>query len=574
MKKLIPFILLICMLTGCSLKKDAKLKWWQDTIVYEIYPSSFKDTNGDGFGDLNGIISELDYLKKLGVGAIWLTPVYGSPMGDNGYDVSDYYSINPRYGTMDDMDRLIKEAKKRNIKIVMDLVFNHTSDEMQWFKESKQNSTNEKSDWYIWRDAKPDGSVPNNWRGIFGGSAWTYCEERNQYYLHTFADFQPDLNWENPEVRNALYDIANFWADKGVGGFRVDAVTYIKKPSDLKDGVVDGIDGLSGIHAMTANTYGILDFLHEFKDRVAKGRDIFMVGEANGVSVEELTDWVGTDGVFDMIFQFDHLGIQVDEWNWTNVKDFKLTQLKKAFTRAQVITKDNGWNPIFLENHDQPRCVTHFIKNCMDYKNGAKILGMLNLTLRGTPFLYQGQEIGMSNISWDDIKMFNDIACINQYNQALENGFTPEEALPLIRQFSRDNARTPMQWSDEVNAGFSKGNPWLFVNSNYRTINVQAEQKEKDSILNWYIELIKLRKKYSVFSDGTFNELLSDDENIFAYVRENEKEKVVVLLNFTDTTVEYDTNAIGDGKILISNLHHQEGRLLPYECVCKYLNKR
>lgn len=561
---LLPFI----MITGCSISKTASLKWWQNTIVYEIYPNSFKDTNGDGYGDLNGIISELDYLKKLGVGAIWLTPVYASPMGDNGYDVSNYYEINPRYGTMDDMDRLIKEAKKRNIRIVMDLVFNHTSNEMAWFKESKQNKTNAKSDWYIWRDPKPDGSVPNNWRGIFGGSAWTYCEERNQYYLHTFADFQPDVNWENPEVRNALYDIANFWAEKGVGGFRVDAVTYIKKPSDFKDGPVDGIDKMSGIHGMTANTDGILDFLHEFKDRVAKGRDIFMVGEANGVPVNELTEWVGKDGVFDMIFQFDHLGVQVVEWDWTQVKDWKLTQLKKAFTGAQEITRDNGWTPVFLENHDQPRCVTHYIKNCTDYKNGAKVLAMLNMTLRGTPFLFEGQEIGMSNNIWKDVKEFNDISTINQYNQAIAKGCSEAEALSVVTNYSRDNARTPMQWNKDFNAGFSKGNPWLSVNENYRTVNVEAEQKDKDSILNWYISLNKMRKSHSVFADGIFTELFGDDENIFAYVRENDKEKIIVLLNFTDRAVEYDSAVVGSGKVLMCNTEHRDGRLLPYEAVC------
>ena len=338
------------------------LKWWQKTSVYQIYPKSFMDTTGSGTGDIVGITSKLDYLQKLGIGAIWLTPIYPSPQVDNGYDISDYTAIDPVYSTMADFEKLIAEGNKRNIRVVMDLVYNHSSDKHKWFIESKSSRTNPKADWYIWRDAKPDGTPPTNWRGIFGGSAWQWCKERQQYYLHTFASAQPDLNWENPEVRQALFDAANFWLDKGVGGFRIDAITYIKKPQDFKDGTPDGKDGMVGIHSMTANTPGILDFLHEFKRKVFDGHDIFTVGEANGVAPEELNKWVGSEGVFDMIFEFSHMNLPLKNGEiWCRPTEWKLTELKKVLSDSQEVTKDNGWCPIFFENHDQPRSVNHFI---------------------------------------------------------------------------------------------------------------------------------------------------------------------------------------------------------------------
>lgn len=546
------------------------LKWWQNTIVYEAYPSSFMDSNNDGYGDLNGLTGKLDYLASLGVGAIWLTPIYGSPMGDNGYDVSDYYSINPRYGTMEDMDRLIAEADKRNIKIVMDLVFNHTSDQCEWFLESKKDRTNPKNDWYIWRDAAEDGGAPNNWRGIFGGSAWTWCEERQQYYMHTFADFQPDVNWENPDLRQALYDIANFWVNKGVGGFRVDAVTYIKKPSDFSDGPAEAYDGMSPVHDMTANTEGILDFLHEFKEKVQEGHDIFMVGEANGVPPEELKAWVGEDGVFNMIFEFSHVNVQFSGGEiWCRTKDWKLTELKKCFTDSETSTADNGWYPVFLENHDQPRCVSHFLPDGADPVMGAKALGMLVMTLRGTPFLFEGQELGMPNVNRASIDEYNDISSHNQYRTALAQGFSEEEALACVWKYSRDNARTPMQWNASANGGFSEGTPWLSVGSSYLTVNAEAEEKDPDSVLSWYRALNAMRKEHPVFIDGTYEELMADSEEIYAYRRENEEETAVILINFTGSPAAYSTDLTQNGTLIISNVKERaEGILQPYEAIC------
>lgn len=549
------------------------MKWWQNTIVYELYPNSFKDSDGDGYGDLKGITSELDHLKSLGVGAIWLTPVYVSPMGDNGYDVADYYSINPRYGTMEDMDELIKEAKKREIRIVMDLVFNHTSNECEWFKESASSRDNDKSDWYIWADPKEDGSVPNNWRGVFGGSVWTYCETRGQYYLHTFGDFQPDVNWENPKVRNALYDIANFWINKGVGGFRLDAITYIKKPADMSDGPVDAPDNMVSVHSMTANTDGILDFLHEFKDQVQEGKDIFVVGEANGVPASELPLWVGENGVFDMIFEFSHVNVQFSSGEvWYNTKDWKLTELKKCFSDSQKATKDNGWYPVFLENHDQPRSINHFLPADADPVQGAKVLGMLMMTLRGTPFMYEGQEIGMTNIDWDNIKDYDDISSHNQFQMAKLNGLTTKQAMECVKRFSRDNSRTPMQWTDGENAGFTDGTPWLPVNKNYTTVNVAKEKMDDDSVLNWYISLKELRDTNDVIKNGIYRELMADSEDIFAYVRENNSEKLVILLNFTERLLDYSLPEVElDDKAIaiISNSKDTKiGVLRSFEAVC------
>ncbi len=576
LRKCIAILLCITVIIGfcaCSKgqtgKNEQQLKWWQNTIVYEAYPSSFKDTDGNGYGDIPGITSELDYLASLGVGAIWITPIFASPMKDNGYDVADYYSINPLYGTMEDVETLIEEADKRNIKIVMDLVFNHTSDESEWFKESSSDRNNDKNDWYIWADAREDGSAPNNWRGIFGGSAWTWCEARQQYYLHTFADFQPDLNWENPDVRNSLFDIANFWIDKGVGGFRVDAVTYIKKPDLMLDGVADGTDGLSGIHNMTANTEGILDFLHEFKEKVQDGTDIFVVGEANGVPNEQLEDWCGENGVFDMIFSFDLVNIQfVNGEYWYKTRDFKLSEFKKIIHVFQQGT-DDVWVPLFFENHDQPRSINHFLPDCTDKINGAKALATLLMTLRGTPFIYQGEEIGMTNVNRDTIEEYNDISSHNQYKMALENGLDREEALQCVRDYSRDNARSPMQWDMTANSGFTRGRAWLAVADNYLAVNVGSEDNDPNSVLNWYRQLSELRKEHPALIDGSFNELREDSEELFMYIRENKKEKILVVINFTGKQVDFIPDNPGSTELLISSYGDDSGDILrPYEARC------
>ena len=549
----------------------SELKWWQKSIVYQIYPKSFQDTTGTGVGDLPGVTSHLDYLKSLGTGAIWLTPVYPSPMVDNGYDISDYCGIDPSYGTMEDMEELIAEAKKRDIRIVMDLVYNHTSDQHPWFLESKKDRTNPKADWYIWRDAKPDGSAPTNWRAIFGGSAWKWCEERQQYYLHTFAEAQPDLNWENPEVRQALFDAANFWLDKGVGGFRIDAIVYIKKP-EFKDGPVDGADGLSGIHEMTANTPGILDFLHEFRRNVFDGHDIFTVGEANGVSPQELPQWVGKDGVFSMLFEFSHLELSYPEGEiWCKRFPWKLGQLKDALSASQAATAKEGWYPIFFENHDQNRSMHRYFPEGTDPKVAAKALATVLFTLRGTPFVYEGEEIGMTNTAFPKIEDYNDISTHGQYEYAIKEGLSPEEALKAVQFQSRDNARTPMQWTRETNAGFTTGKPWLPVHKDFADCCVEAESEDGMSVLSYYRQMNRERtegKASAILLQGSYEELLHEDEHVYAFKRVLGEHAAYTVVNFTNDTVTYDSSVLEDADVLIGNYGNaKKGILRPAEAV-------
>ncbi len=537
--------------------KQMNSDWWKHTVCYEIYPSSFQDSNGDGIGDIKGITNRLDYLKSLGVGCIWLTPVYASPMKDNGYDVSDFYKINPLYGTMEDMDELLAEAKSRDIKIVMDLVFNHVSEESRWFVESKKSKDNPKSDWFIWRDK------PNNWRGIFGGSAWTWCEERRQYYLHTFGSFQPDLNWENPDVRKALYDIANFWIQKGVGGFRIDAVVYIKKPADFADGKPDASDGMVLIHDMTANTEGILDYLHEFKKNVLDGKNIFTVGEANGISPEELHRWVGSEGVFDMLFEFNHLqGGDI----WYRPIRLSTLDVKKTIFQSQKATERNGWYPVFFENHDKPRSVNAYFSEKADKALASKALITLLLTLRGTPFVYEGEEIGMSNVDWNSIDAYNELNSRSQYEMALQEGFSHEQAIGFVKALSRDNARTPMQWDSSLNAGFSTGNPWLQLNGNYKHLNVAIEEKDENSPLAYFKRLSAFRKECAVLLNGDFTPILVEDPQIFAFRRTWNGKTLTVLVNLSEQEARYESQIVDGQKRILSNVGaSQLGTLKPLE---------
>ncbi len=545
------------------------LKWWQKTSVYQIYPKSFMDTTGSGTGDIVGITSKLDYLQKLGIGAIWLTPIYPSPQIDNGYDISDYTAIDPAYGTMADFDKLIAEGNKRNIRVVMDLVYNHSSDKHKWFIESKSSRTNPKADWYIWRDAKPDGTPPTNWRGIFGGSAWQWCEERQQYYLHTFAVEQPDLNWENPEVRQALFDAANFWLDKGVGGFRIDAITYIKKPKIFVDGEPDGKDGMVAIHTMTANTDGILDFLHEFKRKVFDGHDIFTVGEANGVAAEDLNKWVGADGVFSMLFEFSHVNLSIKDGEiWCRPTEWKLTELKQAIANSQAATKNNGWYPIFFENHDKPRSINHFMPKGADPVKAAKAMATVLLTLRGTPFIFEGQELGFTNIAWDSIEKYDDIQSHGQYKIALNEGFSKDKALEFVHFFSRDNARTPMQWSADENAGFTTGQSWLPIHDDYKICNAAVEDVDENSVLNYFRRLDDLRQHSETLLSGDYEELLKDSEKIFAFVRVTENKKVYVLVNFTLDEVTFPAEILSQAKFIFGSYGtNTKGVLQPLEAV-------
>lgn len=548
------------------------LKWWQQTAVYQIYPRSFQDTTGSGEGDIPGVTRHLDYLRKLGVGAIWLTPIYPSPMVDNGYDISDYTAIDPRYGTMADMDTLITEGKKRDIRIVMDLVYNHTSDQHAWFQESKCSRTNDKADWYIWRDAKEDGSAPTNWRSIFGGPAWTWCEERQQYYLHTFAVEQPDLNWANPAVRQALYDAANFWIDKGVGGFRIDAIVYIKKPAVLADGPVDGADGLSSIHKMIANTPGILDFLHEFRRNVFDGHDIFTVAEANGVTPADLPRWVGKDGAFSMLFEFSHTNLEFpDDEVWCRAETWPLTKLKKALSDSQQATAANGWYPIFFENHDQIRCVNRYFPEGTDKQKAAKAMATILFTLRGTPFIYEGQELGMANTAFARIEDYNDISTHGQYQLALDEGFVPAEALRLVQAHSRDNARTPMQWTTAPQAGFTTGTPWLPVHDDYPQCCAEGEEADTDSVLQYYRRIQAERfngEAAAILQQGRYEELLADDERIYAFKRILDDQATLTLVNFTNETIEYDASLTDGATVLLGSYGALEaGRLRPAEAV-------
>ena len=549
--------------------KKQDLAWWQKTIAYEIYPKSFYDTAAQGTGTIAGITAKLDYLASLGVGAIWITPCYKSPMVDNGYDVEDYRQIDPSFGTMADMDELIERGREKGVRVVMDLVFNHTSEQCAWFQESRKSRDNAYADWYIWRDARPDGSAPTNWRSIFGGSAWAWCEERQQYYLHTFAPQQPDLNWENPDVRRALIDIANFWADKGVGGFRIDAITYIKKPAEFVDGPADGEDGMYAVHAATANTPGILDFLHEFKAGVRDGRDIFLVAEANGVGADELGDWVGERGVFDMLFEFSHTkAVSCEDEVWCRPIEWKLTDLKRVLAESQANTADNGWYPVFFENHDQPRSTVNFFRCEGSISDKAKALGTVLLTLRGTPFVMQGEELGYANRVWKSLDEFDDLQTRSQYEFALSEGRTEAEALAGCNRFSRDNARTPMQWDASADAGFSAATPWLPVHDDYTQVNVEAESADPDSPLSWYRKLAALRAERDELVAGSFEELMADDEQVYAYRRQGEGGAAVVLANLSGEEASYGAALVADMKLLAGTHGSTEpGTLRPLEAV-------
>ncbi len=559
--------------SGDQTARAHDLAWWQKTIVYECYPKSFQDTGSSGMGTIKGITSRLDYLASLGVGAVWLTPVYDSPQKDNGYDVASYKEIWPQFGTLADMDELIAEANVRGIKIVMDLVFNHTSEENAWFVESKSSRDNAKADWYIWRDGKtpgaPDkgGTPPNNWGSIFGGSAWTWEQSRGQWYLHTFGSYQPDLNWENPDVRSALFDVAKFWVDKGVGGFRLDAVTYIKKPNGLPDGNNPNAQGFSPIHNATANTPGILNFLHEFKREVRDGREIFCVGEANGVPADELGSWVGNDGVFDMIFEFSVMHVPMDAGEkWYVKKDWQLTDVKAALRDSQNNTIKQGWDPIFWENHDQPRSVSNFFPADVDQKAAAKVLAAVLLTMRGTPFIYQGEELGFANVTWKSIEDYNDDSSHNQYKEALEAGLSAEGAMACVQRYSRDNARTPMQWDASINAGFTKGTPWLPVHDDYALQNVAIQENDADSVLSWHHKLAKLHTEREDLLAGTWEELMADSEEIFAFQRTLGDARSVTIVNWTQHEVAFDPALVKGLNLAAGSLEGATpGKLRPLE---------
>ncbi|MGE6487563.1 glycoside hydrolase family 13 protein [Paenisporosarcina sp. NPDC076898] len=513
--------------------------WWKEAIAYQVYPRSFMDSNGDGIGDLQGIISKLDYLKDLGIDVIWICPMYKSPNDDNGYDISDYQDIMDEFGTMADFTQLLSEVHARGMKLIIDLVINHTSDEHQWFVESKSSKDNPKRDWYVWRDGK-DGKEPNNWESIFNGSAWQLDEESGQYYLHIFSTKQPDLNWENPEVRTALYDMINWWLDQGIDGFRVDAISHIKKDQTFSD--MQNDTDQPYIHAWEKymNVDGIQPFLEELKQETFSKYDIMTVGEANGVSVDEIDQWVGeVNGKFNMVFQFEHLGL----WDAEGKKTLDIQGLKNVLTRWQKGLENNGWNALFIENHDKARIVSTWGNDKEYWYESATSIAAMYFFMQGTPFIYQGQEIGMTNVQFESIEEYNDVAIKGMYASKMSEGKTHEEIMDIIWSSSRDNSRTPMQWSADQNAGFSSATPWIGINPNYVEINVENQLKDEQSIYYFYKKMIQLKKSHDVFTYGTYDLLLPDHEYVYAYSRTLGDEQVIVISNLGATDVSVDKMA-------------------------------
>jgi len=505
-------------------------KWWHDKVAYQIYPKSFYDSNGDGIGDIPGIISKLDYLQNLGVDIIWLSPCYQSPLADQGYDISDYYNIDPRFGTMEDMEQLISEAKKRNMYILMDLVINHCSDEHEWFQKACQDPDGKYGNFFYLRDKK-EGELPTNWRSYFGGPAWDDLPGTDKQYLHVFHKKQPDLNWENPELREEVYKNINWWLDKGLGGFRIDAIINIKKALPLRSYAPDREDGLCSIHSMLQEATGIGTFLEEMRDRTFQKYDAFTVGEVFDEKPEEIQDFIGDNGYFSSIFDFNEALFGGSEKGWYDAKPITPDDYKKCCFEAQAKVKNIGFLSNIIENHDEPRGVSRYIPEgdcCIESK---KMLAALNFMLRGLPFIYQGQELGMENAPISSIDEVDDISALNEYENAQNAGLSPDEALKVISRFSRDNARTPMQWSDEANAGFTTGTPWLKVNPNYVFINAKAQITDSDSVFNFYKQLIALRKS-PVYKEtivyGEPEPLWAERHNLMAYYRKGDKTLLIV----------------------------------------------
>lgn len=539
-------------------------QWWHSSVVYQIYPRSFKDSNGDGIGDINGIREKLDYLKKLGIDVIWLSPVYKSPNDDNGYDISDYCDIMDEFGTMEDMDNLLKEANERGIKILMDLVVNHTSDEHKWFIEAKKSKDNEYRDYYIWRD-KVEGHEPNELGSCFSGSAWQYDETTGQYYLHLFSKKQPDLNWENGKVRNEVYKMMNFWVDKGIGGFRMDVIDLIGKVPD---------------EMITGNGPKLHEYLQEMNKAALEGKDLLTVGETWGATPDVAKLYSNPERKeLSMVFQFEHIGLdQIEGKEKWDVKSLELLDLKKVLSKWQTELEGQGWNSLFWNNHDLPRIVSRW-GNDKEYRiESAKMLATLLHGMKGTPYIYQGEELGMTNVRFDDINDYNDIESLNMYKDRLSKGYSHNEIMESIYAKGRDNARTPMQWDDSENAGFTTGTPWLAVNKNYDKINAKQCLQDENSIFNHYKKLIDIRKNNDTIIYGDYKLLCEDDENIFAYVRELNGDKILVVCNFYDKDVEFKFD--GDfnySKVLLSNYNDsskmiEKLKLRPYEAVMYRFN--
>lgn len=546
--------------------------WWKEAVVYQIYPRSFMDSNGDGIGDLNGITEKLEYLKELGIDVIWLSPVYQSPNDDNGYDISDYQAIMEEFGTMEDYDRMLARAHELGIKIMMDLVVNHTSDEHAWFVESRKSVDNPYRDFYIWRKGK-DGKEPNNWGSCFSGSAWKYDPQTDMYFLHLFSKKQPDLNWDNPKVRDRVFEMMNWWCEKGIDGFRMDVISLISKP----EGLPDGIPGETGYaDSGCANGPHVHEYLKEMNKKVLSHYNLITVGEASGVTLEEAKKYASADGgELNMVFQFEHVGSGPEGNNrfgkWDSHK-MSLPVWKKILSKWQTGLEGKAWNSLFLANHDQPRSVSWFGNDSAEYREiSAKMLATCLHMMQGTPYVYQGEELGMCNAYFDKLEDYRDIESLNAYKELTETcGVSHEEMMGYLKRISRDNARTPMQWDDSANAGFTTGTPWIKVNSNYKTVNAKQQTTDPDSVFSYYKELIRLRHENDIIVYGEYELLEPQNEELFIYTRTWNNEQLMVLCNFTDKDVVIPAAVMAqipaDAQILISNhVGNLEAVLRPYE---------
>ncbi|MED3792712.1 alpha-glucosidase [Niallia alba] len=539
-------------------------KWWKESVVYQIYPRSFMDSNGDGIGDLQGIISKLDYLNDLGVDVIWLSPVYESPNDDNGYDISDYQAIMREFGTMKDWDELLEEIHRRDMKLIMDLVVNHSSDEHNWFVEAKKSTENPYRDYYIWRKDK-EGEEPNNWYSNFGGSAWQYDEQTDEYFLHLFSKKQPDLNWENSKLRNEIYEMMRWWLDKGIDGFRMDVINFISKPDEM----LDGEPKLGKKYASGSKYYRngprIHDYLQEMNEKVLAHYDVMTVGEMPGVTPELAEDYTKEENKeLNMVFQFEHMGLDNGPNGKWDLKPLDLLDLKKNLTKWQKALEDKGWNSLYFNNHDQPRIVSRFGNDSTYRVESAKMLATLLHMMKGTPYVYQGEEIGMTNVQFASIEDYRDIEILQFYQEQLAEGIPVEKMMESIYAKGRDNSRTPMQWDNTENAGFTTGTPWIKVNPNYKNINVQDAISDPDSVYHYYRKLISLRKKHEVIVYGRYDLLLENHSEIFAYKRSLNEETLLVLCNFSEKELEINLLrelANHSSEILISNYEDDEKEL-------------
>lgn len=551
---------------------SSAIKWWQKAVVYQVYPRSFQDTDGDGLGDIQGIIQRLDYIKKLGADVIWLNPIFVSPDKDNGYDIADYEAINPQFGTMADFEELLTAAHAKGLKVVMDLVVNHSSDQNAWFIESRQGKDNPKRDFYIWRDPV-DGGVPNNWGSYFSGPAWTFDEATGQYYLHSFLPEQPDLNWDNPALRDAVFQMMNNWVDRGIDGFRMDVISLISKPAGLPDGAVPAGGDYAVIDEFVPNGPHVHDYLHEMRERVLDRADLMTVGETTGVNVANAERYANLDGSeLNMIFQFEHMGLDNNPeavfGKWTDRK-VNLTDLKENLSKWQTALAGKAWNSLYWNNHDQARVVSRFGDDRPEYRvRSAKMLATLLHFMQGTPYVFQGEELGMTNaynLGWDD---FDDVETKNARAYLVdETGLTDDETmLRYVHAKGRDNARTPMQWDASANAGFTTGTPWLKLNTNYTEINAQSALADTDSVFYYYQKLIEYRHTLPIVTTGDYQLLDADDAEVFAYRRVGDDDQLLVICNFTEQELERDYQVPADAENLISNYPDDAGNTLrPYE---------